>query len=284
MEIPADVARLYHLTPLRHVAKTGIADIWHVRLPDGRDAALKVYEARDPRDEAPGFDVMRTADGSGAAQVFAYGDGVALLEWLDGPTLGDRVRAGNVATADHDLVQTSQAMHAAITSVNRPLRSVRDWFEALFAMTFDPSCPASLVADIRNCQQLARTLLATEQVTRPLHGDYHHDNVKRGPNGYRAFDAKGVMGEAAFEASNTFRNPLGADDVIRDETRAMRLAEDWAIATQTPQRRILQWAAARGALSLAWSCSGHLTPDTEDLDLVPLYLRLAAAASPDTPR
>ncbi len=95
---------------------------------------------------------------------------------------------------------------------------------------------------MHRARTLAADLLAKQSDLRPLHGDFHHDNIKRGARGYLAFDAKGVIGDRAFELANAFRNPLGADVTVQNPRRINHIAQLWGQAFEVPSSRLLSWA------------------------------------------
>ncbi|MBL4813394.1 MAG: hypothetical protein JKX69_13820, partial [Rhodobacteraceae bacterium] len=117
--------------------------------------------------------------------------------------------------------------------------------------------------DIVFCQQTAQNLLANQIDIRPLHGDLHHDNIRLGARGYCAFDAKGVLGERAYELANAFRNPKGAEKIVTAPERVVSLAQSWSQAFDVDQQRLLQWAMVKVALSISWRCNGKLKHDGE---------------------
>jgi streptomycin 6-kinase len=275
MLIPADVLSLLDLRPLRHVTTTKIADIWQVQMIDGKIAALKVYKDRDPRDEAVGFALLQAKNGHGAAKVFHFAQGVGLMEWLGGATLGDLSRSGQDAEANGLLVETAQAFHRANVSVPG-LQSLQDRFAVLMNVGYAPHCPPATRNAYDRAKQVTAHLLATERDLIPLHGDFHHDNVLKGVDGYKAIDAKGLLGERTYELANAFPNPLGAADIIRRPARITHLAGLWAQACDVPSARVLQWAAAHAAISHVWNCDGALG-EVADTDFISLLLDMAGA-------
>ncbi len=255
----------------RFVDKTHIATVWQVRCHDGRMAALKVYHGDDMAGESHGFDFVEGLEGVGVAHVYWRNHRAALVEWLDGPSLGDLTRGGQDLLASRELVGVANRIHAAARPMAAKLPHLQDWFRDLFALLFGPGCPVDLARDITRCKRLAQTLLADQQDMRPLHGDLHHDNIRHGPRGYSAFDAKGVLGERAYELANAFRNPNGADAVVRDPARVRFLATFWAQEFGVDPRRLMAWAAIKCALSIAWRCGSVLEQDDEG-DLLRVFL------------
>ncbi|WP_342078701.1 aminoglycoside phosphotransferase family protein [Yoonia sp. SS1-5] len=233
------------------VAKSGIATVWKVRHGDGF-AALKRYDDGDIKDEGPGFALAQALDGVGMARVFAFRAGAALLEWLDGPSLGDMARVGRDLDAAQIIADVAARVHAGTRDLAISFGTVADSFVPLLQLKPADDLDPVLRHDLARCITLATHLQETQGPQIPLHGDLHHDNIMRGPRGYLAFDAKGILGEPAFEFANTFPNPVGIGDVAYDPARALALADIWGRSTGAAPLRLLQWGAARSALSYAW--------------------------------
>lgn len=271
---PTDIVERFGVTDPTLVARTDIALVWQVSR-GGQAFALKVYNGRDMRNEDAGFELIRACNGQAAVYVLDQAHGAVLMEWLGGPSLGDMVRAGEDAGAAGILGEVAGRLHRAAGQVTG-LPLLEDWVKDLFGLRFAPDCPLALRRDIGTAQGLARDLLATATDIAPLHGDLHHDNVKQGPRGWCAFDAKGVLGDRTYEMANAFRNPKGADAFMRSPDRIQHLATLWADGLGLDRSRLLQWAAAKCALSIAWRSGPLLTEDAE-ADLLAVMLAQATA-------
>ena len=243
------------------VTETGIATIWRVTQDDGSAAALKIYADGNMQGEAPGFDLLRAQDGRGAARVLGLADGAALLEWLDGPSLGDLTRAGQDDLASEGLIDTVKRLHQMPTCAMTTLSRLEDRFAALMNARYTTACPHAAQNGLRAATALAQRLLAAQKDQRPLHGDFHHDNVLGSPRGYLAIDAKGVFGDRLYELANAFRNPLGAEDQVLTTPAIARRADHWANGFDTKPNDLLTWAVAHTALSLAWTYNGVFEAD-----------------------
>lgn len=99
---------------------------------------------------------------------------------------------------------------------------------------------------------LAQQLLSTTNETCLLHGDLHHDNILIGPQGWLTIDAKGLLGDPAYEAAAFIRNPLNQvgdwphlDQILRN--RILVIAE----ATGWPRDRVWGWSLV-SARDEAW--------------------------------
>lgn len=266
-----ELLAVFGIERARFVMETGLAKIWKVHLERGGPAALKIYHGTDMRNEAAGFDLLHTWNGRGAARLYGRSANAAILEWLDGEALGDLTRAGRDDEANARLVDVANMLHAVTVPAPDHLPRLTDWFGDLFDLEVANICPAEVRRAIARAQGLARNLLATEHDIVPLHGDLHHDNIRLGERGYCAFDAKGVLGERTYELANAFRNPKGAEDLVRDPRRIAAIADLWSDKFSVDRRRLLAWAAAKCALSIAWRSGGTLREDPE-FDLLALLL------------
>jgi len=118
--------------------------------------------------------------------------------------------------------------------------SVRDWGRSLAAGTR----AAGLFFEL--CDSMVDVVV--------LHGDLHHENVLRAGAGWLAIDAKGVVGEPAYEVGALLRNPkphvLSLPHPGRVLARRARLLCD---ALELDPARVFAWAYAQAVLSAAWS-------------------------------
>lgn len=264
--------RRFRLKNPMFVTETGIAKIWRVTRANGDQAALKVYHQGRMGNETHGVAFLRHLNGTGAAIIYDEAPGIILSEWLNGPHLGDLTRSGQDAVAAHHLVDVARRLHGTPSMSPKGLPLVSDWLDALFQLKFATDCPAPLKSDVLKCQSIARTLLSAPRDTCVLHGDLHHDNIRGTSRGYCAFDAKGVVGDKAYELANGFRNPKGAAAIQRDPQRIAFLAQTWASAFGVAEDHLRAWAAVKCALSIAWRSKGHLRDDLES-DLLSLLLK-----------
>lgn len=271
-----ELLALFGIVCIQFVTETGLAKIWKAHRESGAPAALKIYHGADMRNEAAGFDLLQTWNGRGAARLYGRSGNAAVIEWLDGEALGDLTRSGRDDEANDHLVGVANTLHAEAIPAPSNLPRLKDWFAGLLDLEVANTCPARARRDIMEAQKLARDLLASEHAIVPLHGDLHHDNIRLGARGYCAFDAKGVLGERTYELANAFRNPKGAESLVRDPNRIAAIADLWSDEFNVDRRRLLAWAAAKCALSIAWRSSGTLEEDPE-FDLLALLIEAAEA-------
>ncbi len=271
--LPLELSAKFNVSSICFVEETAIASIWKVQRSDGQFAALKSYRKANMGNESCGYKFLKSLNGEAAALVFEQSATCAVIEWLDGPSLGDLTRNGKDEQAATELVSVANRIHAAPRSQMLELPLLEDWFEALFTTKFGADCPPIAHKNLLKSRNIAQHLLQEQQDIQPLHGDLHHDNIRLGKRGYCAFDAKGVLGERAYELANAFRNPKGAPDLIQDPERIRYLYRLWSKHFCVEQHRLIQWAAVKSALSIAWRGSGTVTIDPE-FDLLDIFLSI----------
>lgn len=234
------------------VADTPGAQVWKVTCDDETPAALKLPRRSKGGNERPAGAMLRYWQGDGAARIYAGSDGPLLIEWLDGPSLGDRARDGDIAGADLILTEVAAGLRGRIGAPWADLPTLDTWCHALLTFDLRPLEP-NVALWFEAAARLCEDLLATAPPPVPLHGDLHHDNVivtKRGP---LAFDPKGLSGDPAYELANAFRNPKGVTTPLTDAGRIDALAQAAAAAMEVPVSRVIGWAAVKSALSLTWT-------------------------------
>ena len=250
------------LTDPRLFTETPRGRLWHARLA-GHEVAVKVPRD-DWGDEARAALACRAWAEHGAVRVFHADDTVLIMEWLDGPVLGDLARNGDLQGADRTLLDVAARLHRAPPAGIPGSPGLTEWCQPLLAH------PAPS-GDMLTARAICRRLIGSAGRQEPLHGDLHHDNVLLGPAGWRFIDPKVIHGDPGFELGNVFRNPAGCEANWPDPDRIDRLATMGARALGLERRRVLGWAAVQAALSAAWFQQDGQSPD-RDLELLPVLL------------
>ena len=252
------------------IAETGIAKIWRVKRADEKDAVLKVYKGEDMRNEAPGFDFLRMCNGQGAVGVFQTNSNTALMEYLDGPSLGDMTREGNDQKAAEILVDVANSLHANQLEIRRDWPKLQDFAANLPHVKRGLACNDRNWTNFEYSRRLAFQLIAEQRDICALHGDLHHDNILLGQRGYSAIDAKGVVGDRGYELANAFRNPKGAETQVQNPDRFSYLLDLWSEKFNINKSHMLDWAIAKTAFSIMWRDSQKVgdDPDFIYLDMI----------------
>jgi streptomycin 6-kinase len=208
-------------------------------------------------DEINGAQLMQWWAGDGAARIDAIDGHDVLMEWLEGGTLGDIVRADNGRDVDGmdvlcevlaGLHKPRAAPYPELVPLETQMRQLRESDLAFLPEAVRPAW--------RHAQNLLADLLATATERIPLHGDLHHDNVIGHDGNWRVIDPKGLIGDPVFDGANLFRNPYPADALVFDPARIDVLAERLSATMGWPRRRILQWACVLNAISACWTPAG----------------------------
>jgi streptomycin 6-kinase len=203
-----------------------------VRRADGSEAVLRVTPSELELDAAEWF------GGHGAPRVLAVDRSL-------GAVLLERVRPGTTLVGEPEDVAVEAAAAVMRALWRAPVDghrfpSVRDWGRSLAA----GSRAAELFFEL--CDSMAAVVV--------LHGDLHHENVLRAGDGWLAIDAKGVVGEPAYELGALLRNPK--PDVLSLPHPGRVLARRAALlcdALALDRARVRGWAYAQAVLSAAWS-------------------------------
>lgn len=234
------------------VAET--ATSWVLRATSGKGThALKLLKPYG-HDEINGARLMQWWGGEGAGRIDAIEGHDVLMEWLDGGTLGDVVRAepARDAEATEVLCDVVAKLHRTRPAPLPELWRLEGWMAPLRKsdLAFLPPVVRPFWA---RAQSTLAELLATTTDPRPLHGDLHHDNVIGGAGGWRVIDPKGLIGDPAFDVANVFRNPYGGGEMVFRPKRIEGLAARFSEQFGWDRQRILGWACVLTAISAVWN-------------------------------
>jgi streptomycin 6-kinase len=261
---------LWSLSDAEPVAETRTSWVLRVTSENGPRGLklLKPYGA----DEINGARLMQWWGGEGAAAIDAIDGNDILMEWLEGGTLADLLRAdyGRDAEATDVLCDVVAKLHRQRPEALPALWPLDQWMRPLLDndVTF---LPADARPMWQRVQAMLKALLASTTNPGPLHGDLHHDNVLGGPGDWRVIDPKGLFGDPVFDVANLFRNPHNADDLVVQPARINGLADRFAERFGWDRRRILEWAAVLTAISAIWNATDANGYQWE-LKMLPLLL------------
>ncbi len=270
---PTDLLCRFGLSAPELVAETARAKVWRVRQKTDTQAALKYYPAEHMGNETSGLAYLERVEGAGAVRVFARSTDAVVMEWLQGPSLGELARTQDPEAADRGLTEVAARLFAAEVSADG-LLSVAEIMAPLRDACFT-------APEAREAQDIAWACLdqmqrgAAEIVA--LHGDLHHDNIIHTARGLRAFDAKGLAGPRAYELANAFRHPRGCRAFAADAQVIRHRAITWGRVAGCGAREQLRWAIAKLLLSILWS--GKEAP--KERALLRQMLREAEKGLPD---
>ncbi|MCH2250559.1 MAG: phosphotransferase [Cognatishimia sp.] len=244
--------------------------VWRVSTNDQSRTALKLYKKGCMGNEVDGFAFLRAAEGQYAAKVYDVVQDAALIEYLPGPSLGDLSRAQKDQQAAAHLVEVARGLHALKPASESRVQTVEQWLNALFTVEIASEVKTTDRVHFERAKQLAKELLCSPEELCFLHGDLHHDNIRKTARGYCAFDAKGVLGERAYELANAFRNPKGVETLLRDPDRVRFLRDLWSREFAVAPKRLMQWVCVKTALSISWRSGSRFSQDHE-IDLLEIF-------------
>ena len=241
----------WSLTKSTPVAETATSWIFRVEQNGRNFAALKILKPLAAAEERRGAMLMNWYGGEGAATIFDMHGDTIFMEWLDGGTLGDPVRAGKDDEGTIAIATVIASLHRPRADAPEGLEPLRDRFQVLFDTDVRtwPHTARDLYA---RANGIALKLFDRPSAQIPLHGDMHHDNVLSSDRGWLAIDPKGLIGDPAYDLANVFINPKGAAHLATDPRRIAARADILSARLNYSRKRILGWAAAHAALSACW--------------------------------
>jgi streptomycin 6-kinase len=235
------------------IAETFSSRIWKVFRIDGSIAVVKALKPFDDvEDELRGAHFLAWRNGEGAVRLLGRDRRKMLLEYGGDRLLTAMLDAeGDDAATEIAADVLARLHHPSDRPAPPQLQPLRERFAALFsrAKTVVDTEQKSLYGQAAT---VTGELLDNARTIRPLHGDFHHDNIVFGQRGWLAIDPKGVLGDPGFDAANLFYNPLDRDALCGDPERIARMAQTLSRTLKQDPRRLLDHAFAYGCLSAAW--------------------------------
>lgn len=142
-----------------------------------------------------------------------------------------------------------QRLHQAPIPQNNNFPHIKDW---LATLDKDWDIPKHY---LHKAQQLRTALLQIPTPEVLLHGDLHHDNVLRSDDGWLIIDAKGVIGDAAYEIWAFLNNP-------KEISKAMVVnrLNLFAHLLNLDAKNITAWCFVQSVLSWTWDLEDNLKP------------------------
>tara|TARA_R110002020_G_scaffold50791_13_gene143731 strand:+ start:3910 stop:4761 length:852 start_codon:yes stop_codon:yes gene_type:complete len=260
----------WSLTKSTPLAETGRSWIFRVEQNGRNFAVLKILKSAAAVEERRGAQLLNWYDGEGAATVFDMHGDTIFMEWLDGGTLGDAVRAGHDEQATIALCVLAASLHRPRPDAPAGLLPLREHFAPLFA-TDARAWPHTARDLFARASGIALKLFDRPSAQIPLHGDLQHDNILSSDRGWLAIDPRGLLGDPLYDLADAFRQPLDRPDLVKDAGRIHALADAFATRLGYNRKRLFGWAAAHSALSACQElASGN--PIAVDLAALPLLL------------
>ena len=189
---------------------------------------------------------LRLRDGHGCVRLICHGGAWQMLEDAGDATLRDHM----VRVGDDEATRIAAGALAALQATAprsgaEGLMPLEEQFRSLFTRARSDG------GIFGEAAETASRLFAQSTESVPLHGDLHHENILRGPRGWLAIDAKGLLGDPAYDAANLFHNPVESP-MRADPERASRMATILSEKLGHARECLLDWGFAHSCLSAAW--------------------------------
>jgi len=271
------VARRWGLTLEQQLVAEKNRVAYKVASPWG-PAAFKVYRDLNAAGErsAAGF-YQRLPNGLGPTLFKTSPLSRAILvEWLEGPSLGDMRKAGQEDEANVYLAQVTRALyHANLTIPFRYLR-LSKILEQKLKVTSSETITDEFATALDQVANLLNELNNTTQTEQVIHGDLHYENVILTPDGPKLFDPKVYRADPAAELSKALL--AGHDDMQIEEfsDRIAKRAAALVPATDSQPKRLIGWSTVLYATRLFKARNiGHA--DQIEFEKLDTLLKLSAA-------
>ncbi len=230
------------------IAVTPTSRVYRVRLENGGTAIAKDLTLAGVDDELRGAEFLAWRDGHGSVRLLARNGTALLLEDAGEYSLLDHLNEHGDDSATAIAGRAIAALHAPSTQpAPHALEPLQERFASLLAL--GPSVADPLVLE---AAAMAGALLGDQHDVRPLHGDFHHENLWSGERGWLAIDPKGLIGDPAYDVANMFYNPLDRDDLRTDPVRIASMAGVFARILERDVTTVLRWAFVHACLSASW--------------------------------
>jgi streptomycin 6-kinase len=213
--------------------------------------------------------VLAAFDGRGAARVYEYIEGAALLERLNpGTSLASIALDGRDEEATEILADVIDRMSRPLESLDEPPHGVlkafvsaQDWGKGFqrYLASGDRQIPAGIV---EQGQRFYSDLCASQRNVRLLHGDLQHYNVLfDSDRGWLAIDPKGVMAEIEYEIGAGLRNPCEKSELFASPKTVERRLRCFEAKLKLDYDRMLAWGFAQAVLSAIWTVEDGFAVD-----------------------
>lgn len=202
-----------------------------------------------PGDECLSGRVVDAFGSRGVVRALEHADGAVLLErLLPGESLANGAIPDDKATAI--IADVIDRMSPGPPPGTVP--AVESWGKH-FERYLDDGTPAIPRSLVEAAHKTYMELCASQQVTRLLHGDLHHQNVLLdSQRGWLAIDPKGVAGELAYEVGAMLRNPCEQPELFAAPATIMKRVDCFERVLRLDKGRILAWAFAQAVLATIW--------------------------------
>ncbi len=234
----------------RLIATTATSEIFLEEV-EGEFKVLKTLSKEGILDEGMGRHYLEGIDSDYLVKCFHSDERSQLIEFLPGPNLYSFCEQGDYLSCDKILWQVATDLHQKSNELApRGFKTLHDLYQVFERV----KCPTEYAPAVDLAKELSKTLLATQKNPIVLHGDLHHENVRRSAAGhYKAFDPKGIVGEAAYEYATILKNPWSYPSISEDRALFLERSAFFSSKTGFDQQRLMAHAYVHFCMSLLWS-------------------------------
>lgn len=249
--LPAATIEAWSIDSAELIADTPSSLVFRVR----RLCSTNIVKSLKPAGlgELPGLDFLAWRQGLGAVRLIDRIGVSCLLEDGGTRTLREHLDLRGDAEATDIALRVLKKLHApSDRTAPDALVALERHFSSLFRLA-ETAKSSDLEGLPGWAADTARGLLSAQQGQRPLHGDFHHENIVQDAAGeWRAIDPQGLYGDPVYDVANLFGNPLGYRTLILDPARIIRLAETFSSHFGCRPQKVLSHGAVHAMLSVAW--------------------------------
>ncbi|EKF20237.1 aminoglycoside phosphotransferase family protein [Nitratireductor pacificus] len=251
-DFPPDFPPDWDIISVRLMADTPASHIWEVTRCGGDIAVVKDHKPAGLENFETGALFLQWRAGRDAVRLIDRRDNAHLIEHAGDRTLLDVLdESGDEAANTLAAEMLARLAGDASSPAPAGLTPLRDHFRSLFAKAREDRSSGRETPFTR-AASIVDDLLSNQRDVRPLHGDFHHENMMFGPRGWLLIDPTGIAGDACYDAANLFYNPLERDDLRNDPDRAARLAALLSRRLGRDAGDFLRYGLAHACLSASW--------------------------------
>ncbi len=237
---------LWNLELLEQLGDTSRGQVYKTRR-DEEFFALKIFTEAGKEERNYGLSFLEHCNGTASCKLIAKEDNAALLEYMDGISLGIWVDQGR----DEETVSIMAGLLNAIHDL-KPSKGDFLPLEKRLEEGLNLKNPGKAPSILKHGADVARDLLAHQENICLLHGDMHPDNVMHhSVRGWLSIDPKGVIGDRAYDCANILLNPYRMESVY-DPGRAVRVAHLLGNETGLDPQKILRYAFVHACEWAGW--------------------------------
>ncbi|SHG61533.1 Aminoglycoside/hydroxyurea antibiotic resistance kinase [Cognatiyoonia sediminum] len=271
----AQVAKRWGLTLEQQLVAEKNRIAFKVSSPWG-PAALKVYRDLNAAGERSAASFYRKLPKGLGPTLYKTSplNRAILVEWLDGPNLGELRASGQEDEANVYLAQVTRALYRA--KIQIPFRYLRlaKTMEQKLKVASSVTITDEFAKALDQVANLLNELNNTTQTEQVIHGDLHYENVILTSEGPKLFDPKVYRADPAAELSKGLLAGHADRPIEEFSDRITKRADALAPATDSQPERLIGWSTVLYATRLFKA--KHKVVHQSDFEKLDLLLKLSA--------